>query len=295
MISQIQCQRILKDHPRIHPQSLAGKEYKRLGLGSLPFLSFSVPVKDQAIWDYQKHDEIWHRSETHVAHKIVDQAPASVGEGSLPSAHRISSDAPAPPSVAVRVDNSSFLESVTVDHTETQTQEHISAQIHDLGLRGLDALVFIFFARHGSLEGVFEYMDANNSGQVSLNAWTTCLLVMHIHLEQLVGMAPSEIFGMMDTHNSSTISKSEFLDFFRQVTQKSKSVQSQHVVSESLGVKEPERNVSNLFVDKDEEAKLLSDLGSLEQKLNVAQPKKASGERVARQGRPPRPKPLKLR
>jgi hypothetical protein len=176
-------------------------------------------------------------------------------------------------------------QSVTVDHTEAQTQEHISTQISALGLRGLDALAFIFCARHGSLEAAFDYMDANSSGQVSLNAWSVSLLVMHIKLEELVGMTPHEIFGMIDTHNSSTISRNEFLIFFQGVQQGTENAKGQALS------KDPEFKAI-----VDEEASLLAALGSLDQKLggNSDQSKKDIPDPIARKARPPRPKALKL-
>merc|ERR1712146_634002 len=121
-------------------------------------------------------------------------------------------------------------------------------------------------------------MDANGTGQVSLNAWSVSLLVMHTQLEKLVGMTPPELFGMIDTHNSSTISKNEFLAFFQSVQQGMQKA------------KERQRH-SDLKVIEEEETSLLNALGSLGNKLNGNQPKKPSAAPVARHGRP-RPKPL---
>eukprot|EP00746_Dinoflagellata_sp_MGD_P167960 gnl/MRDRNA2_/MRDRNA2_98990_c0_seq1.p1 gnl/MRDRNA2_/MRDRNA2_98990_c0~~gnl/MRDRNA2_/MRDRNA2_98990_c0_seq1.p1 ORF type:complete len:281 (+),score=50.24 gnl/MRDRNA2_/MRDRNA2_98990_c0_seq1:66-908(+) len=280
MVSLAQCQHILAEHPRIHPQSLAAKEYKRLGLGSLPFLNWILPRNENKIWEYQKQHSPKPKT-------IIAQAP-------VPAPMAVRADEVAPPSTSnllIPVD----IQTATVDHAEAQAQEQISTQINALGIRGLDALVFIFLTRHGTLESVFDYMDANNSGQVSLNAWTVCLRVMHIHLQELVGMAPNEIFGMIDTHNSSTISKNEFLTFFQPVQQgisNAKGDQPHSIKQSALGNKDTE-----LKAIEEEEANLLGALGSLEQKLvgNADQPKRENAEPIARKARPPRPKSLKLR
>jgi len=181
------------------------------------------------------------------------------------------------------------------------------AQIQALGLRGLKALTYIFLSRHGSLEAAFEYMDANRSGQVSLNAWITCLLVMHAHpeLEKLVGLTPQEIFARIDTHNSSTISRSEFLAFFQNVqksvqkgARKGKAPAAESTSPSKKGVqRSPKADEFGLKAIEDEEANLLAVLGSLDDKLVAGDSQQDSARNAGRDrhGRPPRPKPLKVR
>lgn len=288
MVSLAQCQRILADHPRIHPHSLAGKEYQKLGGGSLAFLQLDVkddPVK--GMWEYQAGQGVRMPSKVPAPPTIT----VSVDRSSLtPEGHgtddNILQNKPPPDSQAA-LHSPKGVQNVAAFKSDVESEERISAQIHALGLQGLNALVYIFLARHGGLDACFDYMDANNSGQVSLNAWSTCLLVMHLQVEKLVGLTPSEIFAMIDTHNSNTISKDEFLSFFKKVQQEGSKVPSVRAAPVAV----PDLNLKRI---ESEEAHLLAALGSLDEKLGGKPSQQGGAQPAARQGRPPRPKPLKL-
>lgn len=348
MVSLAQCRAILADHPKVHSQSLAAREYKRLGpgLASLPFLDLNAPEpNDEQLWDYQKfwspdnqpqipvhRSSVPFRAAPSVAANPVGHLIQVDKHSSPPPIHRFDGNVP-----IHRLDgnveanakgqgNSQRSQSSRagqdkplplpppsgpppVDHqrTEDDADEYMIAQIQALGLRGLKALSYIFISRHGSLEAAFEYMDANRSGQVSLNAWITCLLVMHAHpeLEKLVGVTPQEIFAKIDTHNSSTISRSEFLAFFQSVqrgvqkgARKGKAPAAESTSPSKKGVqRSPKADEFGLKAIEDEEANLLAALGSLDDQLvsGDAQEDSARNAGRDRHGRPPRPKPLKVR
>lgn len=315
MVSLARCHEILADHPKIHPQSLAAKEYERLGLASLPFMDRVDPnkenegfvVKDEQFWDYQRQ---W-SSEIEVHEQASPSFAVKVDHNSLPPAiHRIEADDRQVAKGNAKgkltdpqlvLDGQKGIGGNNLQHTEVEAEEHMLSEIQALGLRGLNVLVYIFLARHGSLEAAFDYMDANHTGQVSLNAWTTCLLVMRFPLEQLVGLTPLEIFSRIDTHGSNTISRDEFLSFFQNVQRgahKGKKVSAASTTpSNPVVQRSPVAEDFGLEQIENEEARVLAALGSLDDKLDGGQANQGSAVNSVRErhGRPPRPKPSKRR
>jgi hypothetical protein len=303
MVSFARCQHILADHPKVHPQSLAAKEYKKLGFASLPFLEWNPSPDGDRMWDYQKQDQL--------------RYPDPITAPNSPTI-RVRVDKDLAPTIVVHAPDSPTIAGLQGGTTVSPRSTEIAAQIKALGLQGLNALLYIFHAKHGSLEAAFEHMDANGSRRVSLNDWSTNLLVMTngrnvSELEQLVGLSPREMFARMDVDDSSTISRDEFLTFFQRLQRqgiKGKGKGKGDARRKSNPAVAPDtRRKSNPAVQRsaatedrklkaieDEEALLLAALGSLEEKLDGGPAKPAGAANVApgRRGRPPRPKPLKL-
>jgi hypothetical protein len=94
--------------------------------------------------------------------------------------------------------------------------KQLEEEIATLDLKSVQALAYVFIAKHGNLDKAFTWFDTNRRQQISNNQWDTGLSLLHIDVPKLTGFNANHLFGMMNK-GSGTVTRSLWREFFADV------------------------------------------------------------------------------